>query len=427
MALETDRSSPSSASSPGPASSTRPGSDRSSPANRSETPDSCTGLCCNGHSQGTSLLHTPSASHETPQLVHHTPQTPTPLIPASHQEQPCRCCVPISPLTYAENIPHNVACRPRSPRSSPSSPSHNHQSLCNPVHTRTPPFSSPSPQASTPSPRQQHNQHLKPLPSPPSNTSRTSFSSPSPQSPLPPSPSHNRPHQCSAPEYQQQGSSPLVPSPRPSYNERVPQTTTLPFSVANILRPDFGRRAVITSKQQEPAFRPGAIRRTVTPICDYQRLYRPHEHLPGVQPLPAPKPTKKQPSAWSPVTATSTPTVPNEHDFKASARESSNPQQARNKTVSPPVPTSGTASPPLSPASSTVSAASSNPDEKLPNNDYAKGPQLWPAWVYCTRYSDRPSSGKSLLLQSDYTMFKSVSLHNVGLLIPLTFGGHLKL
>lgn len=23
------------------------------------------------------------------------------------------------------------------------------------------------------------------------------------------------------------------------------------------------------------------------------------------------------------------------------------------------------------------------------------GPMVWPAWVYCTRYSDRPSSGKS--------------------------------
>ena len=390
MALETDRSSPSSASSPGPASSTRPSSDRSTPVNRSETPDSCTSMCCNGHPQGTSLLHTPSASHETPQLIHHTPRPPTPVVPASHQEQPCRCCGPVSPLTYAENIPHNAGCRPRSPISSPSSPSHNHQSLCNPVHTRTPPFSSPSPS-------QQHNQILKPLPSPPSNTSRTSFSSPSPQSPLPPSPSHNRPHQCSASEYQQPGSSPIVPSPRPTHNERVPQTTTLPFSVANILRPDFGRRAVINSKQQEPVFRSGAIRRTVTPICDYQRLYRPHEHLPGVQPLPAPKPTKKQAAPWSPVTAASTPTVHNEHvEFKASARESPNPQLARNKAVSPPVPSSGAASPPLSPASSTVSAASSNPDEKLQTNDYAKGPQLWPAWVYCTRYSDRPSSGEFL-------------------------------
>ena len=399
MALETDRSSPSSASSPGPASSARPGSDRSTPVNRAGTPNSCISICCNSNSpQATSILHTPSASHETPQLVHDTPQPPTPLIPASLQQRPCQFCAPISPLTYADNVPHNVACRPRSPKSSPSSPSHNHQSLCNPVHTGTAPFSSPSPQPSSPSPSQHHNQPLKPLSSPPS---RTSFPSSSPQSSLPPSPSHNRSHQCSPQEYHQQGSSPSVPSPRPTHNERVPQTTTLPFSVANILRPDFGRRAVITSKQQEPIFRPGGIRRTVTPICDYQRLYRPHEHLPGVQPLPAPKPTKKQISAWSPVTATSTPTVPTENvDFKVSARESSNHQQARTKAVSPPVPTSGTASPPLSPASSTVSACSSNPDEKLVNNDLAKRPQLWPAWVYCTRYSDRPSSGEFLLLKS---------------------------
>jgi hypothetical protein len=61
-----------------------------------------------------------------------------------------------------------------------------------------------------------------------------------------------------------------------------------------------------------------------------------------------------------------------------------------------------------------VSAASSNPDEKMVTNDGKKGPQLWPAWVYCTRYSDRPSSGEFLLLQSDYSMFKSVSLHSVG-------------
>lgn len=27
----------------------------------------------------------------------------------------------------------------------------------------------------------------------------------------------------------------------------------------------------------------------------------------------------------------------------------------------------------------------------------SKEPLLWPAWVYCTRYSDRPSSGKALV------------------------------
>ncbi|PNF41606.1 hypothetical protein B7P43_G10460 [Cryptotermes secundus] len=360
MALETDRCSPSSASSPGPASSTRPGSDHSSLSNRSASPDSCRSLCCNSNSpQPPSILHTPSASHETPHLMHHTPQPPPPLFPPHHQEQRCQCCRPVSPLIYAGNAIHNT----RTPKSTPSSPSHNRQPLCNPVHTRTPPFSSPSPHSA----------------------------SPSPQSSLPPSPSQNRHHQPSPPDHQQPGSSPNGQSPRPTNNERVPQPTTLPFSVANILRPDFGRRAVITSKQHESLYRPGAIRRAVTPICDYQRLYRPHEHLPGVQPLPAPKATKKQPSSWSPVTATRASSLPEE---TANSKASSNHRHARSKDAQLPVQSSGTASPPLSPASSTVSATSSTPDEKLVTGDSTKGPQLWPAWVYCTRYSDRPSSGK---------------------------------
>jgi homeobox protein engrailed len=175
----------------------------------------------------------------------------------------------------------------------------------------------------------------------------------------------------------------------------VPQPISLPFSVANILRPDFGRRAVITSKQHESLYRPGAIRRTVTPICDYHTLYRPHEHLPGVQPLPAPKPTKAQHSAWSPVTATRAPSLP---DDNVSCKVTTIHQHARSKELQLSVPSSGTASPPLSPASSTVSASSSAADDKALTGDSAKGPQLWPAWVYCTRYSDRPSSGESLSL-----------------------------
>jgi hypothetical protein len=65
-----------------------------------------------------------------------------------------------------------------------------------------------------------------------------------------------------------------------------------------------------------------------------------------------------------------------------------------------------------------VSAASSNPDEKL-LNETTKGPQLWPAWVYCTRYSDRPSSGEFSVLTPVYEMFKFISLHSGGLRITL--------
>ena len=34
-----------------------------------------------------------------------------------------------------------------------------------------------------------------------------------------------------------------------------------------------------------------------------------------------------------------------------------------------------------------------------------KEPMVWPAWVYCTRYSDRPSSGKSLSFNYDFIIF----------------------
>lgn len=60
-------------------------------------------------------------------------------------------------------------------------------------------------------------------------------------------------------------------------------------------------------------------------------------------------------------------------------------------------------------ASSSVSSSSSSPrscgsvpsspegGSHTPKSPDSEGrPSLWPAWVYCTRYSDRPSSGKSI-------------------------------
>lgn len=44
-----------------------------------------------------------------------------------------------------------------------------------------------------------------------------------------------------------------------------------------------------------------------------------------------------------------------------------------------------------SPTSTDAAAASSGEADK---SSSSKGPMVWPAWVYCTRYSDRPSSGK---------------------------------
>ncbi|XP_028664233.1 homeobox protein engrailed-1-B-like [Erpetoichthys calabaricus] len=41
---------------------------------------------------------------------------------------------------------------------------------------------------------------------------------------------------------------------------------------------------------------------------------------------------------------------------------------------------------------SSIVIVGSNNGESSPNRDHVQ-PLLWPAWVYCTRYSDRPSSG----------------------------------
>lgn len=49
-------------------------------------------------------------------------------------------------------------------------------------------------------------------------------------------------------------------------------------------------------------------------------------------------------------------------------------------------------------ASSIVSSTSSGAVSCGSTDNSSQSSQLWPAWVYCTRYSDRPSSGNALLL-----------------------------
>lgn len=69
-----------------------------------------------------------------------------------------------------------------------------------------------------------------------------------------------------------------------------------------------------------------------------------------------------------------------------------------------------TADAPLKPRAETGDQClSSDSDCSQSNAAQTKQPTLWPAWVYCTRYSDRPSSGKNLfsLQSSNITCYKS--------------------
>ena len=150
---------------------------------------------------------------------------------------------------------------------------------------------------------------LTPGPASPSpsvgSTSPRLFVSP----PLPPTPPHSERSFSTSPG----PASPGALSPRPPHR--------LPFSIENILRPDFGR-----------------------PPC----LPR----LPALSALQRPRP--------DPAAAPARP---------VDLRKERTPQP-------PPVPSDPQklANPPLP------------PEEKM----------VWPAWVYCTRYSDRPSSGETL-------------------------------
>lgn len=129
------------------------------------------------------------------------------------------------------------------------------------------------------------------------------------------------------------------------------QEAPLPFSVDNILRPEFGRTAV---KRRLEAPSSGVL--TPSSLANGSAL--------PTRPSPAaPKPAKKPRTAPLPPPVITTPTT--------------------------------TAAPAVSPTKSIASDVTSTSGDDTSKDGEDKS-NMWPAWVYCTRYSDRPSSGKYL-------------------------------
>ena len=133
--------------------------------------------------------------------------------------------------------------------------------------------------------------------------------------------------------------------------EEPPATAPLRFSVLNILRPEFGREAILSQRLPQPAplQSPPGLPRDLSLAA--QRL----------SPRSPPSPTQSSLSRSASL------------ESLASSRGS------------------------LHGAASVSSAASSTGADSLAGEAgrQAQGGQsLWPAWIYCTRYSDRPSSGK---------------------------------
>ncbi|KAK2580648.1 hypothetical protein KPH14_007754 [Odynerus spinipes] len=207
---------------------------------------------------------------------------------------------------------------------------------------------------------------------------------------------HHHHHRVRSPDH--------VAQPRPEphhhhhHHHRQQDTETpLRFSVANILRPDFGREAILSTKGTKPI-----------------GLQVPRHH----SPLPLPRDlslassvnnnsgssnnvnnSNNRLSPQSPHSA-----VNRDRDAFPShcglSRSGSVESLASSRSSVTGSSVTGS-TPSLSSASSTIGSESVSGDSatsnaantsNLPQNG-TNAQSLWPAWVYCTRYSDRPSSG----------------------------------
>ncbi|XP_047433143.1 homeobox protein engrailed-1-B-like isoform X2 [Mugil cephalus] len=164
--------------------------------------------------------------------------------------------------------------------------------------------------------------------------------------------------------------SPNLPSPAMILPHQAAQQAhrTTNFFIDNILRPDFGCR-------KEPSYRdrsqtPG--RENVNPL--------------GARP-PPPPPSHTgslclDSNCSSDSTSSSSPS-------SSSSSTSSSPSSKQNSSKQGEPASNGTGRYADSPSIVVVSGSNGG----SPPTTKESQPLLWPAWVYCTRYSDRPSSG----------------------------------
>ncbi|CAL8313665.1 unnamed protein product [Merluccius merluccius] len=139
---------------------------------------------------------------------------------------------------------------------------------------------------------------------------------------------------------------PLLQAPG---NPQVPHRVTN-FFIDNILRPDFGRK------------------KEGTPIREEGRLRSRESPGPGAPPR-------------------------SEREEDAAAGGDQGPADPHTLPAAKKPAIARDASPKSRVESADQCLSSDSDSSQASSNPSAKPPMLWPAWVYCTRYSDRPSSG----------------------------------
>ncbi|KZC10863.1 PREDICTED: homeobox protein engrailed-1a-like [Dufourea novaeangliae] len=207
---------------------------------------------------------------------------------------------------------------------------------------------------------------------------------------------HHHPHRVRSPE------SHVVPHQEQPQDHKEDIETPLRFSVVNILRPEFGREAILNTKTPKPAGLATGHPTTIpVPIPRHSPLSLPRDLSLSSSRL---SPSRPQTGSFS---------VHRDRDLFSSHCGLTSPLQrstglSRSGSLeslassrSSVTGSSVTGAPSLGSTSSTISgdslsgdsSTSSTPSTGSGQQASLNGQSPWPAWVYCTRYSDRPSSG----------------------------------
>lgn len=220
-----------------------------------------------------------------------------------------------------------------------------------------------------------------------------------PNSP-PPSPQNEEYHSYYRPE---------TPDVKPQIEQRFEkQPAPIAFSISNILHPEFGSTALRkTNKIEGPKsvgpnhsilYKPYDLSKDHRYNFDYIKSKEDFNSLP---PLGGLRQTVSQ--------------------IGEKEREREHPREVQREVQKRP-----------DSANSMVSSASSGAVSTCGSTDTNSqgNPSLWPAWVYCTRYSDRPSSGKLVtnkIYRNNYkkilfnltTNFLGLALEGLSLILQL--------
>lgn len=182
---------------------------------------------------------------------------------------------------------------------------------------------------------------------------------------------------------------PLAPPPMLHPLSRLRQTSpisqsvsrVLPFSVENILKPEFGRNPPSSESPSSPTNQDDQE----TVQVDSKPLNNKRTATAMTSPNPGAKRVKTSLSV--------SPPLPSKKTTTATVTIKTDPADLSGRTSS----CTDSSSFSSGEGSSKDNEQSSGPTELPTDPTKMTDPSKWPAWIFCTRYSDRPSSGESLL------------------------------